>query len=431
MKNFWKQLFAKQAPAAAAPMVAPTFASNTEPPRAAPQQGARPKDDPGGKLADEAAVALTDAAIVDGSLLDANYVFLPSDEAPEEDRQRAIKGMEGAGRRDIAETIRKYGYRRMRFALTARDTFSGVPLDAISPIQAGQAVEVIERALSVPLPAWRNSSADSRSKFFRHAVEEAARWCLSVGRETDAASLYALIVELRLEAMNLPNGTLYGPGRARDAEPSAVPAVGGAAREVDGGDLEALFGRAMRLRAEPKSPQSEAEILRLLTTAAQADHVQAKGVLGETLRDRGDFQAAASWLRSAAESGDGRAWVPLGMVYLNSLGDSSKAQECFETGSRAGDGMALANLGIMYANGVGVQKNPCKAALLLLAATGCGNEPAEAFLKEVLPRVGAAPPEQLRKLNAVMGEMNTMVMAKEDHTRIATFVIERLETLDD
>ena len=195
-------------------------------------------------------------------------------------------------------------------------------------------------------------------------------------------------------------------------------------------DIEALFNRALRLRAEPSSSQSETEILRLLTLAAEARHVRAMGLLGEALRDRGDFEGAVSWLRLAAEAGDSRVHLVLGMIYLRSLKDFAKARECFEMGARTGDGMALANLGLMYANGIGVRQDSCKAALLLLTATGCGNEPAMQFLKEVVPRLANALPKHLEQLHSAMEASKKMVEAELDHARIATFVIERLGAFD-
>ncbi len=211
MKQFWERLFSKKP---TAPTSAPTEAL-----RARPSDVRRPLDSaPAAPAsvnpADEVALALLDAATVDGSIRDPCYVFAPSDTGSEDTCASAIKTMEGAGRHDIADQIRQYGYRRMRFALTARDTFSGVALDAVSRIQAGRAAEIVDRVVRVPMGVWKTSSAGEHASFLRHALEHAAQWCLSVGRESDAAILYVLIVELQLEAQVFPSGSLWGPGNA-------------------------------------------------------------------------------------------------------------------------------------------------------------------------------------------------------------------------
>ena len=211
MKHFWEKFFSKKPTAATS---APPEVSRERPGDVRRPLDSVPAAPASANAADEVALALLDAAIVDGSIRDPSYVFAPSDTGSDDMCASAIKTMEGAGRHDIADQIRQYGYCRMRFALTARDAFSGVALDAVSRIQAGRAAEVVDRTVGVPMEVWKTSSAAEHSRFLRHAIEHAAQWCLSVGRKSDAAFLYILIVELQLEAQVFPSGALYGPGNA-------------------------------------------------------------------------------------------------------------------------------------------------------------------------------------------------------------------------
>src|SRR6516225_2857771 len=70
-----------------------------------------------------------------------------------------------------------------------------------------------------------------------------------------------------------------------------------------------------------------------------------------------DDSQAVSWYRKAAEAGDARGMVNLGVMYASRWGglpkDDSQAVSWFRKAVEAGNALGMANLGFMYSEGRG------------------------------------------------------------------------------
>src|SRR5436305_345030 len=78
-----------------------------------------------------------------------------------------------------------------------------------------------------------------------------------------------------------------------------------------------------------------------------------------------DLKMAAKWYEKAANNGNIRAMINIGLLYLNGDGvdkDHNKAFELFKQSAEGGDLDGIVNLGYCYENGIGVEKDLKMAA---------------------------------------------------------------------
>lgn len=89
--------------------------------------------------------------------------------------------------------------------------------------------------------------------------------------------------------------------------------------------------------------------------------------------DRGQVPEAIELYRAIAESGDVRAWAPLGDVYASEPGaDLTAAAECYRLGADAGDAVAAFRLGATLEQGLGVAASASEALFWYDRAAGLG-----------------------------------------------------------
>ncbi len=80
---------------------------------------------------------------------------------------------------------------------------------------------------------------------------------------------------------------------------------------------------------------------------------------GESAYQRGDYAAAASWYRRAAEQSHAGGQLKLAFMYANGRGvpqDYAEAASWYRLAAEQGDAEAQYNLGFMYGNGEGVPR---------------------------------------------------------------------------
>ncbi len=86
---------------------------------------------------------------------------------------------------------------------------------------------------------------------------------------------------------------------------------------------------------------------------------------GESAYQRGDYAAAASWYRRAAEQSHAGGQLKLAFMYANGRGvpqDYAEAASWYRLAAEQGDAEAQYNLGFMYGNGEGVPQDDAEAA---------------------------------------------------------------------
>ena len=96
---------------------------------------------------------------------------------------------------------------------------------------------------------------------------------------------------------------------------------------------------------------------------------------------KGDYTKAAPLFRKAAEQGNAKAQLGLGLLYLKGKGirqDDKKAAEWYRKAAEQGNGIAFNNLAFMYFNGYGVKKDILTVYALLLLSAKEGSEEARA-----------------------------------------------------
>ncbi|MGY1814322.1 tetratricopeptide repeat protein [Blastococcus sp. SYSU D00820] len=125
-------------------------------------------------------------------------------------------------------------------------------------------------------------------------------------------------------------------------EEGALAAWRGAAAA---GDRAAAGVVACRLWCATQDPGLEDDL------RAGADHFPpARADLADLLRETGRAVEARSVLERGAKLGEAVAWLPLGNLYCDELGDDESAEEAYRSGIAAGDTRCHHNLGVLLAD---------------------------------------------------------------------------------
>lgn len=139
------------------------------------------------------------------------------------------------------------------------------------------------------------------------------------------------------------------------------------------------------LHAEAASRQRAEE------AAAVAREAARKNESGLAALKAGDFVAAHSRFKAAADAGNGQALNNLATLYLRGQGvpkSTEQAIEYFAAGAQAGNAQAAANLGSLYARGLeGVRPDSALATQWFQRAHALGHARAAEYLRAL----GAAP----------------------------------------
>ena len=104
----------------------------------------------------------------------------------------------------------------------------------------------------------------------------------------------------------------------------------------------------------------------------------------------GDYAAAYSEFRAAADQGDAAALFELGLLYADGRGvdrNVSRAAELYDQARLKGNGPAANNLGVLYADGRGVERNVPRAVLLFAMAHHLGVDVAQNNIRNNLGRL--------------------------------------------
>jgi len=120
-------------------------------------------------------------------------------------------------------------------------------------------------------------------------------------------------------------------------------------------------------------PAARADAQRLLLQATRAGDAQAAFHLGELYRTPAagavaDPAAAWQWYRQAAEGGQARAALQLGLMAKNGNGvprDATVAARWLQLAADLGNAHAMFLLSYAYREGEGVTRDPARAAMLL------------------------------------------------------------------
>jgi tetratricopeptide (TPR) repeat protein len=122
-------------------------------------------------------------------------------------------------------------------------------------------------------------------------------------------------------------------------EEGALAAWRGAA---DGGDAHAAAVLASRQWARTQDPALEAAL-----RAATEVFPPARADLADLLRETDRAVEARFLLEVGAKRGEPMAWLPLGNLYCDELGDDEAAEEAYRSGISAGDVRCHHNLGVL------------------------------------------------------------------------------------
>ena len=116
---------------------------------------------------------------------------------------------------------------------------------------------------------------------------------------------------------------------------------------------------------------------------------------------KGDYAAAVSWYRKAAEQGNASAQNNLGVMYDIGRGvtqDYAAAVSWYRKAADQGDADAQYNLGGMYDNGQGVPQDYVQAHMWFNLATANGDADAINNLDSVAARMTPAQLAEAKKL---------------------------------
>jgi len=178
-------------------------------------------------------------------------------------------------------------------------------------------------------------------------------WALAMPRGTDGAASYtAWLPE--------PLGRPTAWSRLTRQPPRRAPLWVGSSRSTR--------TRGMR---DPLRVGPESEDLALLLADAEAGLVEAQWALGSALREEAEreendcgeieWKEAAHWLGRAAEQGDARAQLDIGLLSLRGVGvvkDAPAAAAWVSAAANQGLPAAQFQMGLMLFTGVGVPPNP-------------------------------------------------------------------------
>ncbi len=112
---------------------------------------------------------------------------------------------------------------------------------------------------------------------------------------------------------------------------------------------------------------------------------------------------AAELYRKAAEQGDARAQVDLGVAYAKGEGvpkDEKQAVDWYRKAAEQGDAGAQCNLGILCANGIGVPQDGVLVYMLYNLAAAGGNQTAVKMRAELASKLSHQQIEEAQALGA-------------------------------
>ena len=131
----------------------------------------------------------------------------------------------------------------------------------------------------------------------------------------------------------------------------------------DHGDAQAAYELAILYRDGLGVAADASQSFQLLQKAAEAKYVPAMPLLSNAYADQKTFvsgQRATYWATQAAEAGDPRGWLILGIEYNSGLLGGNRpywytsAMEAFRKAAAGGNCVAMMEIGELYSNGNGV-----------------------------------------------------------------------------
>ncbi len=153
-------------------------------------------------------------------------------------------------------------------------------------------------------------------------------------------------------------------------------------------------------RGVEKDDAKAAELYRKAADAGNSRGLVALGILYANGRGvEKDDAKAAELYRKAADAGNSDGMVNLGILYVSGRGveqDDAKAAELYRKAADAGHSVGMFNLGILYEKRLGVEKDDAKAAELYRKAADAGYSDALVYSAPCM-RAGAASPKAMKK----------------------------------
>jgi TPR repeat protein len=151
----------------------------------------------------------------------------------------------------------------------------------------------------------------------------------------------------------------------------------------DHGNAEGSFQLAMLYHGGLGVTADPARYFHLLQKAGDAGYVPAMPLLSDACADQKtpvSRQRATDWARRAAEGGDSRGWLALGIEYnMGKLGGDkpywyAKAMESYKKAADGGNCLAMIAIGQMYAAGTVVRADPAQAKSWQAKAQTCQDD---------------------------------------------------------
>jgi hypothetical protein len=165
---------------------------------------------------------------------------------------------------------------------------------------------------------------------------------------------------------------------------SSQPDYAGAAywyhQASDRGDAQAAFELAILYRDGLGVPADASRSFQLLQKAAEANYVPAMSPLSDAYAGQKtpvSGQRATYWAMKAADAGDSRGWLVLGIEYnAGKLGGNppywyQKAMESYRKAADGGNCLAMMAIGDLYAAGSGVRADQAQAQRWHTKAQSC------------------------------------------------------------
>ena len=151
----------------------------------------------------------------------------------------------------------------------------------------------------------------------------------------------------------------------------------------DHGNAQATYQLAMLYHGGLGVGADRSRYFQLLQKAADAGYVPAMPLLSDAYADQKtpvSAHRATDWARRAAEAGDSRGWLALGIEYnMGKLGGDPpywyvKAMESYKKAADGGNCLAMIAIGELYVTGSGVRADPAQAQSWQAKAQSCQGE---------------------------------------------------------
>jgi uncharacterized protein len=206
-------------------------------------------------------------------------------------------------------------------------------------------------------------------------------------------------------------------------------------RAAEGGHVEARAALGMGLLERASTPAETAAAIEWLTAAAGAGHLAARMLLGQTALEAGRGEEAVRHFRIAAENGDARLQVGLGLVLIDGEAlpaDPLEALHWFRLAALQGHAGGQRGLGALLANGAAGPADPEAGYFWLRLAAG-EDSVAAGYADELARDMDAAQREAIQVMTRAWtpGESGPALRSVAGHVDLTVFLLDAIEVGED